>query len=146
MTTAKPIDTDSIENETRDRFWAKVTPTGFCWNWDGWRKASGYGGFSAVGRNFPAHRMSYALLVGDADPLLDLDHLCRNRACVNPDHLEPVTRKQNLARGTGHGSETECPSGHPYTPENVYLDAGGRKCRTCVLIRAKARYRGSRAQ
>lgn len=146
MSAARDIDPKAFDSEVRDRFWAKVSPTGFCWYWTGWRKSSGYGGFSAIGRNLPAHRLSYALLVGSPDPRLDLDHLCRNRACVNPDHLEPVTRKVNLSRGTGNGTRTECPQGHPYVPENIYWDAGARKCRVCVLARMKARYEASRGR
>lgn len=88
-----------------ERFWEKVDASGDCWVWVGARKDNGYGhiflekredGSSKTGL---AHRVSWELLVGEIPEGLDLDHLCRNRACVKPDHLEPVTRSINLRRG-----------------------------------------------
>lgn len=124
-------------------FWAKVnrgTPAD-CWEWAAFRKPSGYGQFSAGKRRLAAHRVAYVLTHGEPPTGLDLDHLCRNRACVNPHHLEPVTRRVNLRRGTGHGSETRCPQGHPYSPTNTYVERdGSRKCATCVRARVRAYY------
>lgn len=119
------------------RFWAKVDRTASgCWEWMAFRKPSGYGQYSAGKRRLAAHRVAYILTVGHPPADLDLDHLCRNRGCVNPDHLEPVTRRENLRRGIGHGSETHCPQDHPYTEDNIYRERdGSRKCRTCVLSR-----------
>jgi hypothetical protein len=89
------------------------------------------------------HRLLYELTVGPVPAGLDLDHLCRNRACCRPDHLEPVTRRENLARGTGligqQLARLTCAHGHPYTPENTYMDNGARVCRTCKAIRARLR-------
>jgi hypothetical protein len=110
-----------------ERFWLKVenSPTG-CWIWIGSRSRLGYGNFWHV----LAHRFAYELLISSIPVGLELDHLCRNRACVNPTHLEPVTRKQNMERATNASKEI-CPAGHPYTPENTYMQNGSRHCRQC---------------
>lgn len=129
------------------RFWAKVdrrTPDE-CWEWTAYRKPSGYGQFSCGPKRYAAHRFAYVLTFGEPPEGLDLDHLCRNRACCNPFHLEPVTRRVNLRRGVGHGSETHCPSGHRYSPDNTYVERdGSRKCRTCVLDRMRGYYERTR--
>lgn len=116
-----------------------------CWFWLGHiNKDNGYGAMS-IGRNkkVPAHRYAYELIFGPVPKHLDIDHLCRNRDCVNPAHLEPVTRQENLRRGKGWkpGNEvstrnqlakTHCANGHEYTPENTYRSKPGRPpCRSC---------------
>ena len=119
------------------RFDEKVLPTpSGCWEWAGWHNHKGYGMFWFEGRDQPAHRVSYTLSVGEIPAGLDLDHLCRNRGCVNPAHLEPVTRGENLLRGdtfnARNAAKTECPKGHPYDDKNTYTTRkGGRSCRTC---------------
>ncbi len=108
-----------------------------CWEWRRGRDTAGYGRFAdetRVGR--AAHRWGYERLVGPIPEGLDLDHLCRNRPCVNPEHLEPVTRQENLLRGNTlsarNAAKTRCPNGHPYSGENLYVSpSGGRRCRTC---------------
>ena len=70
-----------------------------CWNWTGANKGNGYGNSWLNGKNQPAHRVVYQIAIGNIKEGLDLDHLCRNRGCVNPAHLEPVTRSTNLKRG-----------------------------------------------
>jgi len=97
------------------------------------------------GKNKVAHRISYELLKGDIPEGLDLDHLCRNRGCVNPDHLEPVTRKENLLRGNTipakHARKTHCPQGHEYTKGNTFISkSGSRHCRKCRAIRSSRYY------
>ena len=129
-----------------NRFWNKVDKTGSCWVWTGARTSQGYGNFLWYGKNVVAHRKSYEILVGNIPKDLDLDHLCRNRSCVNPYHLEPVTRRENLLRGdtipAKHVNKTHCPKGHKYTKENTYTYAGNnsRYCKTCRKERNIGRY------
>jgi len=122
-----------------ERFWEKVDKgvADGCWNWTGALTSSGYGNFGINRVNFIAHRLSYEWLVGEIKENLDLDHLCRNRRCVNPNHLEPVTRRVNLLRGNTipaeHSKKTHCPQGHAYTKENTYIypKTNSRYCRIC---------------
>lgn len=124
-----------------ERFWPKVDKRGpdECWPWLAALHEYGYGMISVGGKKGGmrrAHRIAYELEVGPIPEGLDLDHLCRNRRCVNPAHLEPVTRRENLVRGEGfvgvHARKTHCPQGHPYDGENLYVnDRGHRQCRTC---------------
>lgn len=123
---------------TACRLVAKVVQRGDCWVWTATLDRHGYGTFF-LGRNQRAHRAAYELFVGPIPGGLDIDHLCRNRACVNPDHLEPVDRRTNILRGEAPTAiayrEGRCKSGrHPRTPEHVYNSGGKfRQCRTCAL-------------
>lgn len=122
------------------RFWSNVTPTGFCWEWSGTLDRDGYGLYS----NRRAHRLAWELLIGPCPLGLVPDHLCRNRACVNPDHLEWVTNRVNVLRGQGSAAlrarKTHCPQGHEYTPESTYVRKGGqRSCYICILDRGRKR-------
>lgn len=127
-------------------FWSKVVPTGFCWEWQGTISVYGYGAIKQNNVRKVAHRVAYEYLVGTIPEGLVLDHLCRNRRCVNPDHLEPVSIAENTLRGYGMGAEhsrrTHCPKcgGDDWIPRSD----GGRRCRPCSakasLIRNK-RYR-----
>lgn len=144
-----------------ERFWAKVNKDGPipngrpdlgpCWLWTGAKDQRGYGHLTSNGRTLQAHRHGYELTVGPIPAKLVMDHLCRVVACVRPSHLEPVTHATNLARGIGPivtalraAAITHCPSGHPYSFENTYVNpAGSRECRACSRA-ATARWRARR--
>ena len=126
---------EPLTREQEGRFWERVNKTRQCWLWTGAITNKGYGTFSTV-RTLRAHRVAYELCVGAIPEGLTLDHLCRNRACVNSAHLEPVTNKQNVLRGEGITAALAardcCASGHPLSGENVRIDASGhRRCRAC---------------
>ena len=114
----------------------------------------GYGQVWSGGKKWLAHRLSFTLARGPVDPALDLDHLCRNRACINPDHLEPVTRGVNVRRGDSprlsalrQTSKTHCRNGHPYSEENTYVrPRGDRLCRTCHRAQSLTSMRISRSK
>lgn len=120
------------------RFWAMVdkqSPTG-CWLWTGPQDPRGYGRFWFEQKPSRAHRRSYEWLVGPIPEGLVLDHLCRVRNCVRPDHLEPVTNRENILRGVSptarNAVKTHCSQGHPYDSSNTYVrPGGGRDCRAC---------------
>src|SRR6185312_4010301 len=113
---AKPIE---------DRFWAKVEKTDTCWLWTAATNPKGYGQFfwkrgdSRYSYTRPAHIVSYELSVGPIPEGKELDHICRNRRCVNPSHLEPITHRENLMRGDTIPShkrmQDKCIHGHPFT-------------------------------
>jgi len=128
-----------------DRFWAKVQPTGFCWEWTGATNGHGYGRFTVGQATVYAHRFAYESLIGGIGVDLTIDHLCRNSLCVNPDHMEPVPMSENLRRSFGvanrHRNVTHCPRGHAYAGENLYVSPDGRRaCQACKRA-SRARYR-----
>lgn len=88
------------------------------------------------------HRVAYQHLVGPVPEGLQLDHLCRNRGCFNPEHLEPVTAQENILRSVAH--ITHCPQGHEYTTENTGRTGNRRYCRECKRKKALARYYASK--
>ena len=120
-------------------FWKKVQFTGTCWIWTAYLDRDGYGLFRSnrlTPKSWRAHRLAYALEHGSVPPG-HLDHLCRNRACVRPSHLEPVTPKVNAERGM-KAQQTHCKNGHEFTEGNTYLKPNGtRACRTCHRDREK---------
>jgi hypothetical protein len=124
-----------------ERFLALTEKTETCWNWTGFRDA-GYGRFHVADEQ-RAHRWSYKHFVGPIPKGLVLDHVCRNRGCVNPEHLRVVTTKENTfapgsrAPAKANAQKTHCPKGHEYTPENIGSNGlGGRACLACRKLRA----------
>jgi hypothetical protein len=132
-----------------ERVLNRVDDVNGCWVFQG-AKSWGYGvlGTGRRGdgtrRMTSAHRVVYEALVGPVPEGLDLDHLCRNRACVNPTHLEPVTRQVNLLRGltipAAHAAKTHCPQGHAYDEANTHVYRGMRLCRACDREKHRRRY------
>jgi hypothetical protein len=128
-----------VSSTIEERFWAKVQPTGFCWEWTAGLNERGYGQFRIGPVKRKAHRVAYELLVSSIPDGLELDHLCRVRSCVNPDHLEPVTRAENNRRSfatiqaaAAIRARTHCVNGHPFDAANTAITkAGHRRCRAC---------------
>ncbi|MCM8555654.1 HNH endonuclease signature motif containing protein [Streptomyces sp. STCH 565 A] len=128
-----------------DRFWSKVIPAApeECWHWAASTSPEGYGSFrSASGKNVGAHCWAYESLRAEIPAGLVLDHLCRNRACVNPWHLEPVTQRVNVLRGLPFIEWPDmCPQGHEFTEANTSRTRRGhRRCVTCNRLRARRNY------
>jgi hypothetical protein len=142
------------------RFWDKVAlpDANGCLLWTAGRTGGkGYGSFwPTPARSVPAHQFAYELLVGPVPEGLELDHLCRVRACVAVAHLEPVTHQENVRRGDlprvasqAGRDRTRCKWGHEYTPENTYYPPCGtrpRQCRACRRVRTARSARQRRAQ
>lgn len=121
-------------------FISKIRKTSTCWIWTGFVGPNGYG---SIGKRY-VHRLSYEMFVGTIPEKLEIDHLCRNRRCVNPSHLEPVTHKENSVRGFGtsgiNARKSSCLRGHEFNRRNTRIDKNGsRKCRICHRMRQAAR-------
>jgi hypothetical protein len=130
-----------------ERFWVKVQKSDGCWTWTGATQAGGYGRFMVASNPRTlvlAHRYSYEQLVGPIEGDLTIDHLCRNRSCVNPAHLEPVTREENALRANRNVGKTHCDRGHEFTEANTYRAPsrpavrGCRECRSAYAAMRRA--------
>lgn len=126
-----------------ERFHQRIRMRDGCWEWLGKRTAAGYGQFRCENRQLYAHRWSYEHHVGPIPDGLTIDHLCRNRCCVNPGHLEPVTSHENMLRGTApparNARKTHCIRGHAFDEDNTsILPSGGRRCLACHRMRQRS--------
>lgn len=131
------------------RVLARITVTGDgCWEYPTLNEA----GYGVVGEGprgggtIRAHRLTYEFARGPIPEGLVIDHLCRNRACCNPDHLEPVTPGENIRRGARKTEQSECAQGHPFTPDNTRVTDRQRICRTCERDRSREHKRRKRAE
>jgi hypothetical protein len=129
---SSPSDGPESRISGTSRFWSKTAPVPhdgwICLVWTGSIATNGYGRYWQNGKLMQAHRVSWEMFNGPVPAGMQLDHLCRTRACVRPDHLEVVTQRENLRRGNGwagqNARKTTCPKGHPFEP-------GYRRCRVC---------------
>ena len=131
-----------------ERALSKIDATGICWMWTDKPDPLGYGRLNVQGKPLLAHRLVWQLLVGEIPDGLTLDHLCRVRLCVNPDHLEAVPLAENKKRGASQNAvnarKTHCKRGHPFSPENTIIRPGRRECRSCHYADNRSRYRSKR--
>ena len=147
MATDKPI--PSLTPQQVHEFWALVRvdmyDTDACWPWTGAIDTHGYGSYRWSLRPLhrcSAHRIAFILQRGAVPAGLELDHLCRNRSCCNPGHLEPVTHSENMRRML---PRTHCKRGHEFTDNNTRLRRGKKECRTCIRLQLKDQWaRGAR--
>lgn len=146
MAVHKPI--PSLSDVQVARFWAlvdkSVKSVRGCWTWRGAKSPSGYGKYAIARTDYRAHRVSWTLVNGPIPDGLSLDHLCRNKLCVNPAHLEVVTHTVNVLRGESptakNASKTHCHMGHEFTPENTTVNRWNRRvCRACYAARLENR-------
>jgi hypothetical protein len=135
--------------DTHSRFLAKVSKSGSgCLVWDA-SKRNGYGVFWDGTQNVRAHRWAYEQAKGRIPPELEIDHTCRNKACVNPDHLEAVTHSENMKRSpefqaNRNAKKTHCKRGHRYEGENMRTTKDGRRdCRICDMERKRTNRRAA---
>lgn len=119
-----------------NRLWDRVDLDGDCWVWLGPVNQSGYGHLRRFGY---VHRLAWEMLRGPIPAGLTVDHLCRNRVCVRPDHLELVTRAENVRRE--NAARDRCPQGHEYDAANTYLYRGKRGCRICRAVQRRRNLR-----
>ena len=144
--------TETCMTEIRERFQGNYTPepNSGCWLWERTIHPTGYGKAWDGKKVVYAHRLSYELHVGAIPEGMVLDHLCRVRSCVNPDHLQPVSQYENIARGQSfsavNGRKTHCVHGHALTGDNLYeRPEGWRGCKTCKRLAATKYAQASRA-
>ena len=129
----------------KKRFFQKIKKVNKCWEWQGCISSKGYGTFGFFGKWCKAHRASYMLFVGKIPEGLTIDHKCKNKKCVNPEHLRPMTMRDNILLGENcaavNAKKTHCKRGHEFLKENIYPlkmknGRNSRSCRICIKIRS----------
>lgn len=131
-----------IPKFNHEEFLTKIKVIGECWEWQGAILSNGYGGLTINLRSYKAHRVSYDLFNGNLSNKLLIDHTCRNRLCVNPDHLRQVTDKVNVTENSIsipylNSIKSHCQKGHEFTHENTKMEKwGSRRCRECEKLRS----------
>lgn len=125
-----------LNSRQTKNLYSKIEVTGFCWLWKGYLNSRGYGQFRVGNRMLRAHRVVYEHLVGIQPPELVANHLCYVRNCVNPDHLEFITQRENVLYSHSpvrkNFDKTHCKRGHPLSGDNLYIrPCGSRVCREC---------------
>lgn len=136
-----------IKESAESRFWQHVEKTDTCWLWTASLRGKGYGQFWDGKTQVQAHLFAYRMLRGGIPQGLTIDHLCKVKRCVNPDHLEPVTMHVNILRGDNlaaqNARKTHCIHGHIFSGDNLRMEKSRYKrvCRTCARLRMR-RYRG----
>lgn len=142
-----------MKSDVWDRFWEKVQEPfdahNDCWEWKGAR-SRGYGAFKADHR-VPAHRFAYEQFYGPIPQRTELHHICEKRECVNPAHLQPVSRKEHvelspLSVVMRQRAQTHCKRGHPLSGDNLYMNRGRRNCRECLRMHWRNRTKRKRNQ
>jgi len=113
-----------------------------CWEWKASKNKCGYGCFTIKNKAYLSHRFIFEYYHGQICPDLTIHHICNNRSCVNPKHLKQVPIKENIfyspfTIASINSKKTHCPQGHEYTPENIYIQKGGKYCKICKLKRCK---------
>lgn len=124
-----------------ERFWSRVNKTDTCWLWTGHLASDGYGQIYNGKSSVYVHRLSLSFIGKTIPKGMEVDHLCRVKNCLNPEHLEVVTRKENILRGEGAAAKcarkTHCVRGHELNADNIYPGKTYRQCKVCVGIRNK---------
>ena len=135
---------DDMSDDDKERFYLSYVLYDGCWLWIRGQCTGGYGQIVINGKARRAHRVAYEMAYGVAlTPDQFLHHVCRNKLCVNPDHMEITNQADHVDSATfGNKEKTHCPHGHEYTPENICWNRGGksRECRTCKYQRVRRRY------
>lgn len=126
-------------------FWAKVDKSPGCWNWTAAKDRDGYGVWSVRQngkiKQYRVHRVALMGTPNGLDESLTVDHLCKNKTCLNPEHLEQVSLAENVKRSTSfNGSKTHCKNGHEFTVENTRITATRRFCKKCHANNEMQRY------
>lgn len=139
----------TLTDRDRARFASKVriNPASGCHEWRGTIRDNGYGSFYFAGSGYPAHRVAYVMAHGEPAPGLVIDHMCRNRGCVNPAHLRPLTLAENIRiglAGASNAGKVLCPRGHALGGQNLIRSLlwAGRACRSCDIAARAARHKG----